>query len=455
MKRSSAPTRTSFWRQTALRGGQIAFLIAVVLGLGIWAWLRWRAAPVFFDRQSRLPQHKRIQVYFNQNPLAEYEDPYRGHRRPGDNLEQILIEQIRSAREQVDVAVQELRSPLIAEALREQHQAGVRVRVILENTYSRAWSDYSQAEVAALEERLRSRYWENFRLIDQNQDESISPEEAARYDAVKVLKSGRVKWIDDTEDGSKGSGLVHHKFVIVDGHTVVTTSANFTMSDLHGDLDSSSSQGNANSLVVFKSADIARAFRQEFALLWGDGPGGQPDSQFGVNKPHRPAQEFTVGDAQVWVKFSPDSASIPWKGSSNGFISRRLQASKKQISLALFVFSEQQLVDQMAIAHQNGVKVRALIDRSFAYRPFSEGLDMLGAALPQDRDDASSCKTEANNRIWATPIQTVGTPKLAKGDLLHHKFGVIDESTVVMGSHNWSVAANRLNDETLIAIAHP
>jgi competence ComEA-like helix-hairpin-helix protein len=49
----------------------------------------------------------------------------------------------------------------------------------------------------------------------------------------------------------------------------------------------------------------------------------------------------------------------------------------------------------------------------------------------------------------------VGTPKLAPGDLLHHKFGVIDQSVVIMGSHNWSEAANRLNDETLVAIAHP
>ncbi|MBW4648898.1 MAG: DUF655 domain-containing protein [Kastovskya adunca ATA6-11-RM4] len=47
---------------------------------------------------------------------------------------------------------------------------------------------------------------------------------------------------------------------------------------------------------------------------------------------------------------------------------------------------------------------------------------------------------------------TAGVPQLPQGDLLHHKFGVVDASTVVTGSHNWSQAANNLNDETLLII---
>ncbi|MEM7296529.1 MAG: phospholipase D-like domain-containing protein, partial [Pseudomonadota bacterium] len=147
--------------------------------------------------------------------------------------------------------------------------------------------------------------------------------------------------------------------------------------------------------------------------------------------------------------------SIPWSKTSNGLIRDHLKQSQEQVNLALFVFSEQQLVDQMAIAHQNGVAIKALIDRSFAFRPYSEGLDMLGVALPQDHATSKACQTEPQNRPWPDPIKTIGTPKLNPGDLLHHKFGVIDQSVVVMGSHNWSDAANRLNDETVIAIAHP
>lgn len=49
----------------------------------------------------------------------------------------------------------------------------------------------------------------------------------------------------------------------------------------------------------------------------------------------------------------------------------------------------------------------------------------------------------------------MGTPQLPKGDVLHHKFGIVDGRIVIVGSHNWSDAANRRNDETLLVIEHP
>jgi competence ComEA-like helix-hairpin-helix protein len=74
---------------------------------------------------------------------------------------------------------------------------------------------------------------------------------------------------------------------------------------------------------------------------------------------------------------------------------------------------------------------------------------------PNSDSTSKSCRMEANNHPWARPIQTVGIPKLPPGDLLHHKFGVVDASIVIMGSHNWTEAADRLNDETLLVIEHP
>ena len=73
-----------------------------------------------------------------------------------------------------------------------------------------------------------------------------------------------------------------------------------------------------------------------------------------------------------------------------------------------------------------------------------------GVAIPVQR-----CNIEAENQPWATPIQSVGMPKLPVGDKLHHKFAVIDDHTVIVGSHNWSHAANTTNDETLMVIHNP
>ncbi len=446
-----------------------------MLGIGLVLALifRWCQAPSLnAERSQLLPQHPFIQVYTNHNPLNRYPEPYRNQTRLGDNLEQIIVDQIGQARTSVDVAVQELRSPLIAKALGDRAAAGVRVRLVLENTYSRPLSSITAAEVQQMGAHQQERYRQNIRLIDRNGDGQLSASEIDSYDALVMVAKAGIPWIDDTADGSAGSGLMHHKFVVVDGQQVIVTSANFTMSDMHGDFSPQQSLGNANSLLQIQSGAIANLFTEEFKLLWGDGPGGSPNSLFGTKKPFRPAQSIKVGDATVQVKFSPTPSEIPWEFSSNGLIGKTLAQGRKKIDLALFVFSEQQIADQLETAAQKGAAVRVLVEPSFIFQYYSEALDLLGAALPartraasnspeapQGTADGNSaakpCQTELNNHPWSRPIQTVGIPKLPPGDLLHHKYGVVDETTVIVGSHNWTEAADRQNDETLLVIESP
>ncbi len=400
-------------------------------------------------RLSPLPQDLFVEAYFNQAEETEYTEPYRHVTRPGDDLEQLIVEAIASATITVDVAVQELRLPKIAQALVERHQAAVKVRVILENSYSRPWSNFTAAEVAKLPHRERDRYNEALKLIDQDGNGQLRPEEINQRDALVMLRNAGVPVIDDMADGSKGSGLMHHKFVVVDDARVIVTSANFTTSDTHGDFTAADSRGNANNLLKINSPELASLFTEEFNFMWGDGPGGKPDSRFGVKKPFRPAQQVRLGNTTVTVQFSPTSATQLWSHSSNGLISKTLSTATHTVDMALFDFSEQRLASILEKGHQQGVQVRALIDSRFAYRDYSEGLDMLGVAL------SKKCKYEANNRPWQNPISTMGVPQLPKGDVLHHKFGIIDEQTVITGSHNWSEAANSNNDETLLVINSP
>jgi competence ComEA-like helix-hairpin-helix protein len=451
--------------QSALFLLGLGFLLALIL--------HWCQVPSLnAERSQPLPQHPFIQVYTNHNPLNRYAEPYRNQTRPGDNLEQLIVDFIRQARSTVDVAVQELRSPLIAKALGDRALAGVRVRLVLENTYSRPLSSITAAEVQQMDAHQQARYRENVRLIDRNGDGKFSASEIDNYDALAMIAKAGISWLDDTADGSAGSGLMHHKFVVVDGQRVLVTSANFTMSDIHGDFSPRQSLGNANSLVQIQSPAIAALFAEEFNLLWGDGPGGKTDSRFGIQKPFRPAQRIKVGDATVRVKFSPTPVGVPWEFSSSGLIGQTLAQGHKKIDLALFVFSDQAIANQLETAVKKGAALRVLIEPTFAFQYYSEALDLLGATLPArvrkvsdspeaPQDDASPertaqpCRTESNNRPWPQPIQTVGIPKLPPGDLLHHKFGVVDEATVIMGSHNWTEAADRHNDETLLVIEHP
>ena len=96
--------------------------------------------------------------------------------------------------------------------------------------------------------------------------------------------------------------------------------------------------------------------------------------------------------------------------------------------------------------NQAGIAIRGVFDSSFAYRYYSEVLDLLGLSL------YFRCQVEANNNPWANSLATVGTARLNSGDKLHHKFAVIDDRTIVSGSQNWSQAANQINDEVVIII---
>jgi competence ComEA-like helix-hairpin-helix protein len=396
-----------------------------------------------------LPQDPLLEVYFNQSLTSSYTEPYRQQTRPGDDLEKLITVAITTAESTVDIAVQEFRLPGIARVLADRQRSGIKVRLFVEHMYNRPWSDFTTDELAKLPARERDRYNEFVQLADTNQDGKLSSEEIQQGDALLIVKNAGIPVIDDTADGSKGSNLMHHKFVVIDGKTVIVTSANFTTSDVHGDFKATASRGNANNLLKIDNAQVAQLFTQEFNIMWGDGPGGKPDSKFGIKKPFRQVQKVRVGNATVAVQFSPTSPTVPWEKSVNGLINKTLGSAKKSVDLALFVFSEQRLANTLEIESRRGVSVRALIDSNFIYRSYSEGLDMMGMSW------SGNCQLETDNRPWKQPLTTVGVSPLPIGDRLHHKFGVVDGNTVITGSHNWSEAANHGNDETLLAINSP
>lgn len=397
-----------------------------------------------------LPQDTFIQAYFNQNQAATYTDPYRKIQRQGDDLEALIIDAINSAHTSIEIAVHEFNLPGIALALSQQKAAGVEVRVIVENTYSVPIAKTNLALISTFDSHDRTKAEDLYAFVDIDRDGQLTTQEIAQRDALSILAKANIPLLDDTADGTKGSGLMHHKFMVIDNQTLVTGSANWTLSGIHGDFTSAESRGNANSLLVIHSPALAQRFTDEFTLMWGDGAGGAQDSLFGLQKPYRSAALASTPGSGIEVQFSPTSKTKPWAASVNGLITKTLDKATQSIHLALFVFSEQAISDQLMEMAKRGITIQALIDPGFAYQSYSEGLDMLGLSLPDHR-----CTYEAQNAPWAEPISTVGLPDLPRGDKLHHKFAVIDHSTVIVGSQNWSKAANQTNDENLLVIHNP
>jgi phosphatidylserine/phosphatidylglycerophosphate/cardiolipin synthase-like enzyme len=382
-----------------------------------------------------------VTAYFNHNARASYTDPYRKISRPGDNLEEVLLKEIRAAKKSIFIAVQEFRLPLLAEALIQKKNAGVDVRIVLEHDYN--FTVLKQRDQNPEGQYEASKLTELKAFVDVNKDGKIQQEELETRDAIYMLGAAKIPVMDDTFDSSLGSGLMHHKFMIVDGKSTIVSTANFTMSCIHGDVLTTSSRGNANSMVLLESPNFAKIFTEEFSQLWGNGKRGN----FGHNKTYRGPVTTTIKGTKITVQFSPTSQKYHWEESVNGLIASYLAKSTQSIKSLLFVFSDQKLADVMEKRHSAGVEVGVFVEPKFAYRDYSEVLDLLGLEMLNQK-----CVFEADNNAWSSPAKEVGMAKLPNGDVLHHKFAVIDNKTTVMGSQNWSDAANYTNDETLIVI---
>lgn len=160
---------------------------------------------------------------------------------------------------------------------------------------------------------------------------------------------------------------------------MITGSANWTLSGIHGDFANPETRGNVNHLMRIQDAAIAQVFTAEFEEMW-------TGHKFGVQKLQEPPQTFSVGNSRITVQFSPFSSSQPWENTSNGLIGSTLAQAQESISLALFVFSEQKIANILEKEAQAGTAIRALIDPSFAFREYSDGLDLLGVNLKEKCD---------------------------------------------------------------------
>lgn len=390
-----------------------------------------KPAPQQSELVKPLPQDAAVKVYFNYNPSSKYKDPYRHFMRKGDNLEQQIIDAINQAQSTVDVAVMEFRLPKIAEALIAKQKAGVKVRLLIDNKYNKTLADYTPEEIARMNRHDKSAF-----------------EELKRYpaDALAMLRQSGIEIKDDTSDGAtKGSGLMHHKFVVVDGKTTIISSGNLTTSDMHGDFRSSESRGNPNNMVVVPdNAELALAFTNEFNYMW--------QGLFKSHKPYRSPVTIPAGSGTITLNFSPASRKQDIKATSNGMIAYFVQQASSSVHIAVFVYSDQQISDTLGGVHDKGVEdIKVLIDPDFYRQPYSKAYDALGVCPPTGKK-----KSKIKVKPWQHSITTVGFPTAPMGDRgVHSKMAILDETLVITGSQNWSISGNYSNDETLIAIENP
>lgn len=121
----------------------------------------------------------------------------------------------------------------------------------------------------------------------------------------------------------------------------------------------------------------------------------------------------------VVLRKEPDIKISPSFVQSEKMILEALDSAKISIRAALAWFTNQKLADKLVEKHREGVDVSVVV--------FVHPANI-------------NYKVDLND----VPSKFV---KGTKGGIMHHKFCVIDNQTVVTGSYNWTEAAETRNDE--------
>lgn len=324
-----------------------------------------------------------------------------------DDLEGTIIEFIGGTTKTLDIAVQELDSFPVAEAIVAKKREGKSVRVLLNRSYLQDETDSRNRPDAALTT-----------IAELAADES---ERKVNRDIFAALCRCGVEVRIDLNPDDK---IFHHKFALRDVRlsddgearrgdrpALLTGSANFTETDCHK---------NLNHMFVFESRGMEADFGQEFREAWA--------GEFGRGRLGKPPKTHDLGGVPVKVLFAPDH------GPEAEVVKQMLKCPKGGgIDFAMFTFMGSSAIDDVMIVLAGaGREVRGVLDRG-------------QAAMPT----AASRWLEEGGVEVLVPRKGSGVRKL------HHKLAVIDGSTVIGGSFNYSEPATLYNDEALLVLGSP
>jgi phosphatidylserine/phosphatidylglycerophosphate/cardiolipin synthase-like enzyme len=140
-----------------------------------------------------------------------------------------------------------------------------------------------------------------------------------------------------------------------------------------------------------------------------------------------PWQIAAGAEMVVQACFSP-------QGKCSAHILREIGQAKKELLIAVYAFTSDDLAQAIVRASKRGVAVRIVIDREFDLaNERSKGKFIEAQKVPLRR--VSGIKAKMAER---------------DGGLMHQKFAVIDGRIVLTGSYNWTYSADSLNDENLL-----
>ena len=221
------------------------------------------------------------------------------------------------------------------------------------------------------------------------------------FNATKTLQSAGITVVD----GGRSSGLMHDKIIIIDGKILYMGSWNMSYNDTYR---------NNNNLLRITNATLIANYQAKFNELFVDKRFGT-HAQVGAQTP-----QLTINGVKVENYFSPvDNVMDKLVG--------YVQEAQKSVRFMIFTYTDTDLADAMIARYQAGVDTKGVIED----RGASEGamVPLFCAKVPVELD---------GNKYT-----------------MHHKVIILDESTVITGSFNFTKSADQENDDNLLVIHNP
>lgn len=233
----------------------------------------------------------------------------------------------------------------------------------------------------------------------------VTDTDNASLSSINRLRRNGISVVED-----KRSGLMHDKFVVIDGRITWLGSMNFTTNGVYC---------NNNNIVRIASPRLAANYTAEMDEMYDD-------NRFGPDSPQNtPNEALSIGGIEVENYMGPEREIAP-------IISRRLASAEREILFMAFSFTNDQIGETVLGRADAGVIVRGVFESVGSDTPFSYFSPL------------------AQARLANIAVRTDGNPQV-----MHHKVFIIDRSTVIFGSFNFSDNANRSNDENLLIVHDP
>lgn len=215
---------------------------------------------------------------------------------------------------------------------------------------------------------------------------------------IVELELAGIEIVDDSR-----TALMHNKFMIMDGITVWLGSMNYTMNGVYR---------NNNNAISLRSRRAVETYQAEFDEMFERG-------EFGPRSDPSNIGNFSQDGVPIQIQFASENEVVD-------MLLTELENAQSTIRFMTFSFTRDDLGLALLSRASAGVDIQGVFETTGSETIFSEMPRLYCAGLNVRQDGNSG--------------------------ILHHKVFIIDESTVITGSFNFSNNAVESNDENVLII---